>query len=988
MSAVKVVGIAIACMLLAMPNGASAQTGLSGSIAGVVRDTTGAVLPGVTVEATSPALIDKVRTVVTDEQGQYKIIDLRPGTYTVTFTLTGFGSVRREGLEINTGVTAPANAELKVGALEETVLVTGASPVVDVQNVRGQNVLTREKLDEIPTAKTFQSFAAVTVGATGGREVGGNKGETNGGLSIHGAGSGLTTVDGMRVTVTHQNGTPRIYMFNNLAAQEIVLETAAVSAEGENGSLNVNLVPRDGSNEFNGLVVADYTNLDLQSSNFDDALRARGLLTAPATRKIWDAGFGLGGPIVRDKLWFFTAHRTWGGTAEYAGNYFNKSPNPLFYEPDLDRPAYQTNKVRDNTLRMRWQTGQSRFTAMHSMQRLCKCYYFTERNFAPEASNILYFDPNDQTQITWTLPATNRLLLEAGVAHRNERQLTGRPPETPANARAVIEASTGMQYGAQFRGPNLAQWLDDQDDHRNAPNWSSRASASYITGSHAFKFGVTTYSGKKPLGGNPTQPEMYTFRNRIPQSITMVASPNRGESRIALNMGLYAQDQWTLGRMTLNLGGRFDYMHAYNPEQTRPAGKYTPELHFNKIDNVPLWKDFSPRLGVAYDLFGTGRTASKASVGRYVGAEAMGVSFQFQPGLLLQAITTRNWNDSTFGAGDPRSGNYVPDCDLRSPVANGECGAMAQSNFGSTVPGQVWDPELLTGLRPYNWQTSAGIQHELREGFGISFSYHRTTQGNLRVTDNRAVTPSDYDTYCVTAPTDPRLGAVSGQRLCGLADIKPTAFGRSDPINMPASKIAPDRSQTYNGFDINLNSRFGRGGMLQGGVSTGQTVTDNCDVIDSPATLYCETVSPFVGSLQIKLSGVYPMPGGFQVSAVLQNLPGAAISASRIFTNAEVAGALGRNLGSCGAAATCTGTVSIQMIQPGTMREKRDSQVDFRVSRNLRIGRYRIQPRLDVYNLFNSNSILVRNNTYGAVWGTPTDVLAARMFKIGGQVTF
>jgi hypothetical protein len=223
--------------------------------------------------------------------------------------------------------------------------------------------------------------------------------------------------------------------------------------------------------------------------------------------------------------------------------------------------------------------------------------------------------------------------------------------------------------------------------------------------------------------------------------------------------------------------------------------------------------------------------------------------------------------------------------------------------------------------------------------------------------------------------------------LCGLADIKPTAFGLSDPINMPAKKVA-ERSQTYNGFDVNLNARFAQGGLLQGGISLGQTVTDNCDIIDAPQTLYCETVSPYAGNFQIKLSGVYPMPMGFQVSAVLQNLPGAAISATRIFTNAEVAGALGRNLGSCRGAAVCTGTVSIQMIEPGSMREKRDSQVDFRVSKNLQFGRYRVQPRLDIYNLFNANSVLVRNNTYGASWGTPTDVLAGRMFKFGGQVTF
>src|SRR5262245_1467185 len=142
----------ITCAFL-FPSGAWAQSAASGSIAGGVKDTTGAVLPGVTVEAASPALIEKTRTVVTDDQGQYKIVDLRPGTYTVTFSLAGFNTVRREGLELPTGFTATANAELRVGAIEETVTVSGASPVVDTHSVRQQNVLAREVLDAVPSGR-------------------------------------------------------------------------------------------------------------------------------------------------------------------------------------------------------------------------------------------------------------------------------------------------------------------------------------------------------------------------------------------------------------------------------------------------------------------------------------------------------------------------------------------------------------------------------------------------------------------------------------------------------------------------------------------------------------------------------------------------------------------------------------------------------------------------------------------------------------------
>src|SRR5258705_9885999 len=162
MRTLRIVGWLMASGLL-VSSGASAQSSTTGAIAGVVKDTSGAVLPGVTVEASSPALIEKVRTVVTDDQGNYKIVDLRPGTYTVTFALPGFSTFKREGLELNTGVTAAVNAEMKVGSLEETVTVTGASPVVDVQNVRKQALFTREVIDMLPTGKSIQGFTALTL---------------------------------------------------------------------------------------------------------------------------------------------------------------------------------------------------------------------------------------------------------------------------------------------------------------------------------------------------------------------------------------------------------------------------------------------------------------------------------------------------------------------------------------------------------------------------------------------------------------------------------------------------------------------------------------------------------------------------------------------------------------------------------------------------------------------------------------------------------
>ncbi len=231
-------GVVFALSVLLMSSAAWAQ---SGSIAGVVRDTSGGVLPGVTVEAASPALIEKVRSVVTDAQGNYKIVELRPGTYTVTFSLPGFSTVRRDGVELTTGFTAAVNADLKVGSLEETVVVTGASPVVDVQNVRSQQVLSRDLLDTLPTAKTVSAFANLTLGVTGMSsptvDVGGNKGETFLAFSVHGGrtGDGRTLLDGMDMnysgTGAHRN------QVNQALIQEVALQTRGMSADTENGGV-------------------------------------------------------------------------------------------------------------------------------------------------------------------------------------------------------------------------------------------------------------------------------------------------------------------------------------------------------------------------------------------------------------------------------------------------------------------------------------------------------------------------------------------------------------------------------------------------------------------------------------------------------------------------------------------------------------------------------------------------------------------------------
>ena len=234
----------------------------TGSIAGVVRDASGLVMPGVSVEASSPALIERVRTATTDERGQYKIVELRPGTYTVTFTLGGFVTVRRDGIEITTNFTAPVNAELSIGSVTETVTVTGESPVVDTQRIVQQRVMTRDIIDAVPTGKTFQNIGVlvpgmvVAAGGTGATpyDVGGSSGEQQVQMAIHGGSTAdmVVQMDGMRFNNLCGAGSYTGISGNDALVEQISFETGAISAEMGTGGIKVNMIPKEGGNAFRG----------------------------------------------------------------------------------------------------------------------------------------------------------------------------------------------------------------------------------------------------------------------------------------------------------------------------------------------------------------------------------------------------------------------------------------------------------------------------------------------------------------------------------------------------------------------------------------------------------------------------------------------------------------------------------------------------------------------------------------------------------------
>jgi hypothetical protein len=810
--------------LVVLPSATSAQG--TGGIAGVVTDATGAVLPGVTVEAASPVLIEKVRSAVTDEQGTYRFVNLAPGPYTVSFTLTGFNTVKREGIELTSNFTATVDAEMAVGSIEETVVVSGQSPVIDVENVVRHRVISREVLDALPTNKEFSAFAAITVGAVlppNQQDVGGNKDPILAFVSIHGSRSrdGRQLIDGMNF---NGEGAGRGFYFNPAAAAEVSLELGGQSAERELGSVQANLIPKEGGNTFDGSFFTNYTNSGMTSDNLTDDLRARGLNSVNTTDWLYEFNGALGGPILRDRLWFFTHHRVWGFKNPVAGNYYSLTPGTLSYVPDLSRPAYVDQTNRGHGLRMTWQASRrNKFNVGFDLQNNCLCHNGqTALNSPDSAYKTVYGLPLTLSQLKWNFPVNNRLLLEAGSSTLLFNWPNYRMPEAFGAIR-VVDNGRNYTWGA----PAISSL-----GIRIAHQTNERASLTYITGDHAFKTGLTVEMGWHDhrwdpygTGGKevPALPMDYGLLNSVPNSLTLYATPVRLQERLKANLGIFAQDQWTLKDVTLNLGLRFDYFNGFVPRQQLEAGPFVPERDFARVDCVPCWKDVSPRLGAAWNVFGTGRTALKANVGRYVEADRYYTQRDNNPVQTSVNTATRTWSDTDL--------DFIPDCDLANPLANGECQQVANLNFGRTNPlAARFATDVLNGwsLRPYMWQMSLGLQQELRPGIAAEFAYFRTWYGNWRATENVAVTPDDFDYFTFVAPNDPRLPNGGGYPIPGMYDVKQSKFGQVTSVTSQSSNFG-EQSEVYNGFDFLINARFPFG-IVSGGLNIGRQIFNNCRV--------------------------------------------------------------------------------------------------------------------------------------------------------------
>jgi hypothetical protein len=987
------------------------------SLTGTVRDLSGGVLPGVTVEAASPALIEKVRTALTDGTGQYRIEDLRPGTYVVTFSLTGFTTLKRDGIALSGSQIATVSAELRVGALEETVTVTGEAPAVDVQSTRREMTLSGDTIRSIPAVRSYSALLVTVPGVQTDR----NQVATGPLIAIapiHGGRllESRLAVDGLTVGNPHGGNQPTHYVVDTSNASEVTFTTSGGLGESETAGLVMNVIPKSGGNNLSGSAYFSGFSERMQSDNWTPEL---GIAAPVPTKKVYDLTASVGGPLLRDRLWYFVSGTTKGSTKDTPNLYFNQNAgrdDVWTYVPDLDRPAYSDRTWEGINGRLTFQaTPRNKFSGFWDEQAMCrKCTGATSLSgsasptTSPEADGVFPVIPQRVRQFTWSSPWTGRLLFDAAIGGNVYH--SGNPERRDNQTRDLIRVTESL--GTVIVPDNPATAAADPIVVNNltyrSQNWALqqgvsvtwRAATSFVTGAHSMKVGYQGNWWKSDIANYVNNQRLaYTLRGGVPNSFTMTISPFATLNR-AKSLALFAQEQWTLGRLTLQGAVRYDRASSYFPEQRVGPDRFLPEaIVFPSQQGVDAYNDITPRFGAAWDVFGTGTTALKVNLGKYLeGASSSGTYSGPNPLARLAggSSATRSWTDN--------DSDFAVDCDMlnpaaQSPVTTGSvdtCGITPNAAFGTSRLTTTYDPDLLHGwgVRPSDWSLGVSVQQQVLPRTSIEVAYHRRTFSGFTVTDNRALSPADFDRFSVTAPADSRLPGGGGFLVENLynARINPT------PDNfVTSSRKIGDQYRRFSGVDVTMNVRAVQGLTIQGGTSTGNTVTDNCEIRaalpeTSQLNPYCHQESGYL--TQFRGVAAYTIPVvDVLVSTLYLDKPGqpgidASLNANWTVPQAAYIGSLGRVCTGCVQGGPLPGTLSL--FAPGTLYGDRIRELDLGIKKVLRVGGTRTTLGLDIYNVLNSNVTLTYNNTFvaGGAWLTPTEILAARIFRVTGELTW
>ena len=666
-------------------------------------------------------------------------------------------------------------AEMRVGSLEESITVTGESPVVDVQTARQQMVINGDIVRTLPASRSYGNYIAAipAIQATG---FGGGAATINNFFSARGGRSteGLIQLDGMNVGAPGNGGGVSGYLYDMGNSSEVQVAISGGLGEADRGGPAFNIIPKTGGNTFSGIGFMSYAGEWGQSSNIDDHLRSLNFREQPALIKSYDANIAVGGPILRDRVWFYANSRAIGTYQEQQNLYANLNagdPNSWTWARNDALSVRNATSKTLNSARLTWQaTQRNKFGFYYDYTKNCSAGAYQEggdqcrgpgdgwtatgpavnpgtTTVSPESGSI-WDSPAKIMQGSWTSPFSNHVLLESGYSAFYTANGDPRPYGVLTDFIPVTEQSTGA--GVPFANFVYRGFFPAPSSDQKHATW--KAAMSYVSGTHNMKWGyqagymsniITTYVGRQIS---------YRFNNGVPNQLSQRVGPNQTSNSLMYH-GFYVQDQWTRGRLTLQGALRYETASSW-----APAGE-NGILADNEFGGGPVllprtegvrgYHDISPRMGAAYDVFGTGKTALKVNVGQYLQGAYPGDAYTINnAGSTLVTSINRAWSDP--------NGNRVAECQFMNPAANGECGAWSALNWGSFNQTTVVNPDVLEGwgTRNRDWQYGVSVQQEIAPQIGVEVAYNRRVWSNFFVTHNRALTAADYDEVTLTAPQE------------------------------------------------------------------------------------------------------------------------------------------------------------------------------------------------------------------------------------------
>ncbi len=907
---------------------ASAQS--TASLVGTVVDSSGGALPGVTVEVTSPALIERTRTTFTTEDGRYRVIDLRPGEYTVTFSLAGFQTLRRERVSLTTAVTSTVDGTLAVGALEDAITVHGGAPVIDTRSGTSERPLNQDLIEGIPVGRVPNVAVLLVPGAVTARpDVGGSETGQTANVSVHGSQTRdlVWKTDGLDMTSNTGSGGVSGQYPNQGAYEEIVVQTRALPAEIGAGGVSVNMITKDGGNQFRGSLFATYTNGSLQGNNVSADQRERGL-TAPSAMDVFnDVNGGIGGPILRDRLWFFASGRRF-QVDRFEAQTFN---------PDGSQ-ALDENYIWNLSAKATWQANRSNRLSvfydynykLREHRRQATGYQF----LTPEAS---YYSPlwGPVVNAKWTSTFGSNVLLDAGVSRYHIPWSLEYQPDLPAGAFPRGDIALSTLTGAP--PPAMLNANQERRTYSAVLSWLPR-----WRGEHQIKAGVEFQQA--PYGqiydSQGHGDFIARYRNGVPDSVTVYNTP------VATDMdqrefGVFLQDSWAIApRLTINPGVRFERHTGSINQQSARAGQFVGAREYPAQSNLVVWNSVVPRLSATYDLTGHGRTVLKASASQYAQRQGSALIPQFNP--LRQNTENRTWTD--------RNGDLVPQLDEIGPSQGG-------LDRGATVR---IDPNL---KRPTQWEFAASLEHQFANDLAVAVSWFRRDYSNLTEVVNVAVSADDYTPLAITNPLDGSPFTIYNQSAASI--------GRVDNVLLNSDLL----EQTYDGVEVTVNRRFGNGLALFGGVTLGRNKVHTSASRNPNDQINASGYDPLDSRVMVNLSGIYSLPWNLQASAHFAHYSGQPLN--RIYTVTRTVVPELRQA-----------SQNVLLLPAGEVRKDDQSLLDLRLGRRFLVRGLTIEPLVEIYNVLNENASLTEVEQVGPALGRISRNLDARLLRLGVKVNF